>query len=154
MNELITLEINGERHEIAVEPSESLLQILRNRLRLIGTKRGCDSGGCGCCTVHVEGKAVYSCMVFARSLNNRKVTTIEGLAQGRELDPLQTAFIEEGAVQCGYCTCGMIMTAKEFLATEEAPDDEQIRHAIAGNLCRCTGYNKIVEAIKVAGVNR
>ncbi len=154
MNELITLEINGERHEIAVEPSESLLQILRNRLRLIGTKRGCDSGGCGCCTVHVEGRAVYSCMVFARSLNNRKVTTIEGLAKGRELDPLQTAFIEEGAVQCGYCTCGMIMTAKEFLATEEAPDDEQIRHAIAGNLCRCTGYNKIVEAIKVAGANR
>jgi carbon-monoxide dehydrogenase small subunit len=154
MSKLITFEINGELHELSVEPWESLLQVLRNQALLIGTKRGCDSGGCGCCTVHVDGKAVYSCMVFASSLQNCKVTTIEGLAQGGELDPLQTAFIEEGAVQCGYCTCGMIMTAKEFLALEEQPDDEQIRHAIAGNLCRCTGYNKIVEAIKVAGANR
>ncbi len=150
MKKLVTLEINGKSYELAVEPSESLLQILRKQTHLIGTKRGCDSGGCGCCTVHLDGKAVYSCMVFARSLENHKVTTIEGLAQGNELDPLQTAFIEEGAVQCGYCTCGMIMTAKEFLATEEQPDEEQIRHAIAGNLCRCTGYHKIVEAIKVA----
>jgi len=154
MNKSVTLEINGEIHELAVEPSKTLLQILRDEMRLIGTKRGCDSGGCGCCTVHVDGKAVYSCMVFASSLQNRKVTTIEGLGQGGELDPLQTAFIEEGAVQCGYCTCGMIMTAKEFLATEEQPDEEQIRHAIAGNLCRCTGYSKIVEAIKTAGVSR
>jgi aerobic-type carbon monoxide dehydrogenase small subunit (CoxS/CutS family) len=154
MNELVTLEINGERHELAVQPSETLLEVLRNRMRLIGSKRGCDSGGCGCCTVHVDGKAVYSCMVFARSLQNRKVTTIEGLVQDGELDPLQTAFIEEGAVQCGYCTCGMIMTAKEFLAKEEQPDEQQIRHAIAGNLCRCTGYHKIVEAIKVAGASR
>ena len=154
MNELVTLEINGERHELAVAPSETLLEVLRNQMRLIGSKRGCDSGGCGCCTVHVDGKAVYSCMVFARSLQNRKVTTIEGLVQDGELDPLQTAFIEEGAVQCGYCTCGMIMTAKEFLATEEQPDEQQIRHAIAGNLCRCTGYHKIVEAIKMAGASR
>ena len=154
MNELVTLEINGERHELAVEPSETLLEVLRNQMRLIGSKRGCDSGGCGCCTVHVDGKAVYSCMVFARSLQNRKVTTIEGLVQDGELDPLQTAFIEEGAVQCGYCTCGMIMTAKEFLATAEQPDEQQIRHAISGNLCRCTGYHKIVEAIKMAGASR
>jgi aerobic-type carbon monoxide dehydrogenase small subunit (CoxS/CutS family) len=154
MKKPVTLEINGQRQELAVEPSETLLQVLRTQTRLIGTKRGCDSGGCGCCTVHVDGKAVYSCMVFARSLQNRKITTIEGLAKDGELDPLQTAFIEEGAVQCGYCTCGMIMTAKEFLATEEQPGDEQIRHAIAGNLCRCTGYSKIVEAIKVAGSNR
>ena len=154
MDKTITLEINGERHEIAVAPSETLLQILRDKLRLIGAKRGCDSGGCGCCTVHVDGKAVYSCMTFARSLENRKVTTIEGLSQYGELDPLQTAFIEEGAVQCGYCTCGMIMSAKEFLGTVEQPDEEQIRHAIAGNLCRCTGYHKIVKAIMVAGANR
>jgi aerobic-type carbon monoxide dehydrogenase small subunit (CoxS/CutS family) len=154
MNELVTLEINGKRHELAVEPSETLLQVLRNQMRLIGSKRGCDSGGCGCCTVHVDGKAVYSCMVFARSLQNRKVTTIEGLVKDGELDPLQTAFIEEGAVQCGYCTCGMIMTAKEFLATEDQPDEQQIRHAISGNLCRCTGYHKIVEAIKIAGASR
>jgi aerobic-type carbon monoxide dehydrogenase small subunit (CoxS/CutS family) len=154
MNELVTLEINGKRHELAVAPSETLLQVLRNQMRLIGSKRGCDSGGCGCCTVHVDGKAVYSCMVFARSLQNRKVTTIEGLVKDGELDPLQTAFIEEGAVQCGYCTCGMIMTAKEFLATEDQPDEQQIRHAISGNLCRCTGYHKIVEAIKIAGASR
>jgi len=154
MNEIVTLEINGKRREITVEPSETLLEVLRNQMRLIGSKRGCDSGGCGCCTVHVDGKAVYSCMVFARSLQNRKVTTIEGLVQDGELDPLQTAFIEEGAVQCGYCTCGMIMTAKEFLARQEQPDEQQIRHAISGNLCRCTGYQKIVEAIKIAGASR
>ena len=154
MKKLITLEINSELHEVAVNPAESLLQILRDKLGLIGAKRGCDSGGCGCCTVHVDDKAVYSCMVFAHSLQDRKVTTIEGIAQGGDLDPLQTAFIEEGAVQCGYCTCGVIMTAKEFLATEQKPDEEQIRHAIAGNLCRCTGYHKIVEAIKVASDSR
>ena len=154
MKKLVTLEINGKHCELAVEPSQTLLQILRKELRLVGAKRGCDSGGCGCCTVHVDGKSVYSCMVFAGSLDNRKVTTIEGLGQGSELDPLQTAFIEEGAVQCGYCTCGMIMSAKEFLATEDSPDEQQIRNAIAGNLCRCTGYHKIVEAIKVAGTSR
>lgn len=150
MRKLVTFDINGESHELAVDPADSLLQILRDKVGLIGAKRGCDSGGCGCCTVHVDGKAVYSCMVFANSLQDRKVTTIEGLPRDGKLDPLQTAFIEEGAVQCGYCTCGMIMTAKEFLATQDAPDEDQIRHAIAGNLCRCTGYHKIVEAIKVA----
>ena len=153
MHKSITLEINGERRELAVKPFETLLQVLRRLTGLSGTKRGCDSGGCGCCTVHVDGKAVYSCLVFARSLQDRKVTTIEGLVQGGELDPLQTAFIEEGAVQCGYCTCGMIMTAKEFLATEDQPDEAQIRQAIAGNLCRCTGYTKIIDAIKVAGAS-
>jgi carbon-monoxide dehydrogenase small subunit len=149
----ITLEINGAAQQLEVAPSETLLQVLRDRLRLIGAKRGCDSGGCGCCTVHVDGKAVYSCMTFAGSLQDRKVTTIEGLSSGSELDPLQLAFVEEGAVQCGYCTCGMIMSAKEFLATNEQPDEDQIRHAIAGNLCRCTGYTKIVNAIKVAGTS-
>lgn len=150
MKKLVTFDINGESHELAVDPADSLLWILRDKVGLIGAKRGCDSGGCGCCTVHVDGKAVYSCMVFANSLQGRKVTTIEGLSEGGELDPLQTAFIEEGAVQCGYCTCGMIMTAKEFLATADQPDEDQIRHAIAGNLCRCTGYHKIVKAIKMA----
>jgi carbon-monoxide dehydrogenase small subunit len=153
MKKLITLEINGERHELAVEPAETLLKVLRDKAGLVGAKRGCDSGGCGCCTVHVDDKAVYSCMVFAHSLQNRKVTTIEGLSRDGALDPLQTAFIEEGAVQCGYCTCGMIMSAKELLAAESEPDEEQIRHAIAGNLCRCTGYHKIVAAIKAAAAN-
>jgi len=151
MSQLVKFEINGERHEIEAEPGETLLQVLRKRLGLIGTKRGCDSGGCGCCTVHVDGKAVYSCMVFVQSLQDRTVTTIEGLAHDGKLDELQTAFIEKGAVQCGYCTCGMIMTAKEFLASVAQPDEDQIRHAIAGNLCRCTGYQKIVEAIQAAG---
>jgi aerobic-type carbon monoxide dehydrogenase small subunit (CoxS/CutS family) len=154
MKKLVTLEINGKHHELAVEPFETLLQVLRKETHLKGTKRGCDSGGCGCCTVHVDGKAVYSCMVFAGSLQDRKVTTIEGLSNGSELDPLQTAFVEQGAVQCGYCTCGMIMTAKELLATEDRLDEEQIRHGIAGNLCRCTGYTKIVDAIKKAGASR
>jgi aerobic-type carbon monoxide dehydrogenase small subunit (CoxS/CutS family) len=154
MEKRVTIEVNGKRHELEVAPNETLLQVLRDRLLLIGAKRGCDSGGCGCCTVHVDGMAVYSCMKFARSLHGSEVTTIEGLAPNGELDPLQTAFVEEGAVQCGYCTCGIIMSAKEFLATAEDPDEDQIRHAIAGNLCRCTGYHKIVKAIKAAGTAR
>lgn len=154
MKKIINLDINGERHELAVEPADTLLKVLREQAGLVGAKRGCDSGGCGCCTVHVDGRAVYSCMVFAQSLGNRRITTIEGLTQDQSLDPLQTAFIEEGAVQCGYCTCGMVMSAKELLVTTQEPDEDQIRHAIAGNLCRCTGYHKIVKAIKVAAANR
>ena len=150
MSQLITLEVNGDTVEVAVQPNETLMNVLRDKLELIGTKRGCDTGGCGCCTVHVDGKAVYSCMQFAMSLQGKKITTIEGLADGAELDPLQQAFIDTGAVQCGYCTCGIIMAAKQFLATEKNPDDDQIRHAIAGNLCRCTGYTKIIDAIKLA----
>jgi carbon-monoxide dehydrogenase small subunit len=154
MKKTITLQINGKQHEVAVEPYETLLQVLRNQAHLRGTKRGCDSGGCGCCTVHLDGKAVYSCMIFASSLQGRKVTTIEGLPRGKEPDPLQAAFVEAGAVQCGYCTCGIIMTAKELLAGNEPLDETQIRHGIAGNLCRCTGYTKIVDAIKTADASR
>jgi carbon-monoxide dehydrogenase small subunit len=150
MKKLIQLEINGDTHELAVSPDESLLGVLRNHLDLIGPKRGCDSGGCGCCTVQVDGKAVYSCMMYAVSVQGMKVTTIEGLIQGSELDPLQQAFIDAGAVQCGYCTCGIIMAAKELLDTVQNPSEDEIRHAIAGNLCRCTGYQKIVDAIKLA----
>ncbi len=150
MKKLIQLEINGDTHELAVSPDETLLGVLRNHLDLIGPKRGCDSGGCGCCTVQVNGKAVYSCMMYAVSVQGMKVTTIEGLIQGSELDPLQQAFIDAGAVQCGYCTCGIIMAAKELLDTVQNPSEDEIRHAIAGNLCRCTGYQKIVDAIKLA----
>lgn len=150
MSQLITFEVNGEAVEVAVAPNDTLMNVLRDKLELIGTKRGCDTGGCGCCTVHVDGKAVYSCMQFAMSLQGKKITTVEGLADGAKLDPLQQAFIDAGAVQCGYCTCGIIMTAKQLLATEKNPDDDQIRHAIAGNLCRCTGYTKIIDAIKLA----
>ncbi len=150
MKKLIQLEVNGDVHELAVSPDETLLGVLRNHLDLIGPKRGCDSGGCGCCTVDVDGKAVYSCMMYAVSVRGRKVTTIEGLARGAELDPIQQAFIDAGAVQCGYCTCGIIMAAKELLDTVKNPSEDEIRHAIAGNLCRCTGYQKIVDAIKLA----
>jgi carbon-monoxide dehydrogenase small subunit len=150
MKKLIQLEVNGDVHELAVSPDETLLGVLRNHLDLIGPKQGCDSGGCGCCTVHVDGKAVYSCMMYAVSAQGGKVTTIEGLARGRELDPIQQAFIDAGAVQCGYCTCGIIMAAKELLDTVKNPSEDEIRHAIAGNLCRCTGYQKIVDAIKLA----
>lgn len=153
MKQLISLEVNGDTHEIAVEADATLLSVLRDNLGLIGTKRGCDSGGCGCCTVHVDGKAMYSCMMYALSAQGRKITTIEGLGSDEKIDPVQDAFVKEGAVQCGYCTCGMIMTAKQLLHDNPHPDEDAIRHGIAGNLCRCTGYHKIVEAIKTAAGN-
>jgi carbon-monoxide dehydrogenase small subunit len=128
--------------------------VLREELGLIGTKKGCDTGGCGCCTVLIDGRAVYSCMVFVMSAEGRKITTIEGLRKDGKLDPVQEAFIQTGAVQCGYCTCGMIMAAKAFLSSHRSPDDQQIRQGIAGNLCRCTGYQKIVEAVRLVSANR
>ena len=150
MKQIAALHINGEIHEVGVEPGDTLLRALRERIGMIGTKRGCDSGGCGCCTVLVDGKAMYSCMTFALSLVGKKITTIEGLATDGKLNPLQEAFVEAGAVQCGYCTCGMILAAQQLLNTTPNPTEHEIRHAIAGNLCRCTGYHKIVEAIKLA----
>jgi carbon-monoxide dehydrogenase small subunit len=151
MKKLIELQVNGESHELAVEADETLLQVLRNRLDLIGPKKGCDSGGCGCCSVHVDGRVVYACMTYAVGAQGKAVTTIEGVAPGGDaLHPLQQAFIDAGAVQCGYCTCGIIMAAKQLLDTVRRPTEDQIRHAIAGNLCRCTGYAKIVEAIRLA----
>lgn len=154
MKQIITLEINDERHEVAVEPSSTLLHVLREDVELFGTKKACDAGGCGCCTVLLDGRAVYSCMVFAMAAQNKKITTIEGLRKDGKLDPLQEAFIQAGAVQCGYCTCGMIMAAKAFLASARSPSDQEIRQAISGNLCRCTGYHKIVDAIRMASTTR
>jgi len=154
MKHLISLEINGELHEVAVEPYATLLQVLREELGLLGTKKGCDSGGCGCCTVLLDGLAVYSCMVFAAAAQGRKITSIEGLSENGKLDPLQESFIQSGAVQCGFCTCGMILAAKAFLSTARSPSDQDIRQSISGNLCRCTGYHKIVDAIRMASVNR
>jgi len=154
MQQVIDLEINGELQEVAVEPQDTLLHLLREELGLIGTKKGCDTGGCGCCTVLVDGRAVYACMVFVMSAQGKKITTIEGLQRDGKLDPVQEAFIQAGAVQCGYCTCGMIMAAKAFLSTHQSPSDQQIRQGIAGNLCRCTGYQKIVDAVRLASSNR
>jgi carbon-monoxide dehydrogenase small subunit len=151
MKKLITLQVNGDSHDLAVEADDSLLNVLRNQLELTGPKKGCDSGGCGCCSVQVDGRVVYSCMMYAVGAQGRAITTIEGLGSSSDdLHPLQQAFIDAGAVQCGYCTCGIIMAAKQLLDGVKSPTDEQIRHAIAGNLCRCTGYAKIVDAIKLA----
>ncbi len=150
MKQLVNLKINGEQHEIAISPDATLLKVLRDELGLLGTKRGCDTSACGCCTVHLDGKAVYACVVYAMSAQDSEITTIEGLGSNGELDPLQDAFIQAGAVQCGFCTCGMIMSAKQLLDEVPNPDEDQIRQSIAGNLCRCTGYTKIVDAIKMA----
>ena len=143
----IHLTLNGRPTEVRVEPNETLVDVIRDRLALTGTKKGCDAGDCGCCTVILDGKAVNSCLVLAVEADGRIVETVEGLAQGERLHPLQQAFLDYGAVQCGYCTPGMLLSAKALL--DEKPDagEEDVRTAISGNLCRCTGYVKIVEAV-------
>lgn len=148
--ELLVITVNEEVHEIAVKPNDTLLEVLREKLGLVGTKEGCGLGECGACTVLIDGRPMLSCLTLALDAFGRHITTIEGLAPGEGLDPLQEAFVNHGAVQCGYCTPGMILTAKELLQREERPTAQQIREAIAGNLCRCTGYVKIVEAIQAA----
>jgi len=145
--------VNGKEYEIPREPWRTLLDVLRYELRLTGTKEGCGTGSCGSCTVLLDGKAVNSCLVFAAEVEGKEVTTIEGLAQPGKLHPLQQAFIDEGAVQCGFCTPGMILAAKALLDSNPHPDERQIREAIAGNLCRCTGYDRIVRAIMTAADN-
>lgn len=135
---------------MSVSPFERLNDVLRQGLGLTGTKRGCDTGGCGACTVIVDGKSVYSCLMPAMQAEGRKITTIEGLAKGAELDPLQEAMIKRGGIQCGFCTPGIIMSAKALLASNAEPTNAEIREALAGNLCRCTGYVKILEAITSA----
>jgi len=150
MKKLIELTVNGERHEVAVTPDASLLNVLRGDLALVGPKKGCDAGSCGCCSVQVDGKVVYSCMTYAVGAQGKEITTVEGIGRPDDLHPLQQAFIDAGAVQCGYCTSGILMAAKQLLETTPHPDETTIRHAIAGNLCRCTGYTKIVDAIKLA----
>lgn len=141
------IRVNGNSYEIEVEPHRTLSDVLRYRLGLTGTKEGCGTGSCGSCTVLIDGQAVNSCLVFIAEAEGKEITTIEGLSWGGELHPLQQAFMDEGAVQCGFCTPGMILTAKAFLDSNPNPNESQIREAIAGNLCRCTGYEKIVRAI-------
>jgi carbon-monoxide dehydrogenase small subunit len=144
----VKFRVNGEQKELDASPTKSLLDVVREDLLLTGTKRGCDSGECGACTVIMNGKAVNSCLVLATELEGAEITTIEGLGKDvHELDPLQKAFIEKGAVQCGFCTPGIIMTAKAFLDLNPQPTEDEVRDAISGNLCRCTGYAKIVKAI-------
>ncbi len=146
----IKLEVNGENHEREVEPRMTLLDFIRNELNLTGTKEGCGEGDCGACTVVVDGSAVNACLMLAVEADRKEVLTIEGVADGDNLHPLQQAFIENGAIQCGFCTPGMILSAKTFLENNPRPTEQEVRVAIAGNLCRCTGYDKIVKSILAA----
>jgi carbon-monoxide dehydrogenase small subunit len=146
----ITVTVNGAKREAAVEPRELLVYFLRDRLSLTGTHVGCDTSQCGACTIHLNGRAVKSCTIFAVQANGAEITTIEGLARGDALHPVQEGFREKHGLQCGYCTPGMIMTAVHLLETNPSPTEDEIKHALDGNLCRCTGYVNIVESIKWA----
>lgn len=150
MKTIIKVNINGEPVEMAVEPNTTLLAFIREQVGLTGVKHGCGLGDCGACTVIMDGKPVNSCLVLAVQANGRDVITIEGLAQNGRLHPIQRSFVDNGAIQCGFCTPGMILSAKALLDKNPKPSEEQIRRAISGNLCRCTGYQKIVEAIQEA----
>jgi carbon-monoxide dehydrogenase small subunit len=152
VTEQISLVVNGVRRDVAVEPRRLLVQVIREDLGLTGTHVGCDTTQCGACTVHLDGQAVKSCTILAVQADGGTVTTIEGMASGEELHPLQNAFWENHGLQCGFCTPGMIMAAADLLATNSDPDDQEIRHAIEGNICRCTGYQNIVTSIKAAAV--
>ncbi len=153
MSQHISLVVNGERREAEVEPRRMLVQVLREDLNLTGTHIGCDTSQCGACTVHVDGLAVKSCTMLAVQADGSSVTTIEGLAAADgTLHPLQTAFWEQHGLQCGFCTPGMIMAAAELIGHNPDPTDDEIRHAIEGNFCRCTGYHNIVAAVREAAV--
>ena len=150
MRTLITLHVNGERHEIAVQPHHTLLEVLREDIGLIGTKHGCELGECGACTVLLDGVPVLSCLVLPLEVQGSGITTIEGLEQQGKLHPLQETFAELGAAQCGYCTPGMLLAGAALLKAHPQPTREQTKEALAGNLCRCTGYTKIYEAVDAA----
>jgi carbon-monoxide dehydrogenase small subunit len=140
--------VNEEPYEVLIKPSETLMHVLREKLGLTGAKHGCDTGKCGACTVLIDGKLVRSCLTFAISVQNREITTIEGLVKNGDLHPIQKAFINHGAVQCGFCTPGMILLTKAFLEENPRPTEDEIRKALSANICRCTGYVKIIEAIQ------
>lgn len=147
MKQLMRFTINGEIYEDEIDVRRTLLEALRENFGLTGTKRACNEGECGVCTVLLDNKPVASCLVLAVEAQDKVIETVEGVATDDELHPLQQAFLDHGAFQCGFCTPGMLMTAKGFLAENPRPTEEEIRHGIAGNLCRCSGYNKYVEAI-------
>jgi carbon-monoxide dehydrogenase small subunit len=149
----LELTVNGERHRIGVDPQRTLLEVLHDDLHLTGTKYGCGEGECGACTVIVDGRSIMSCLILALAVDGRSVLTIEGLSEGRVLSRLQTSFLEKGAAQCGYCTPGVIMSAKALLDENPNPTGEEVRESMEGNLCRCTGYAKIVEAVLAASRN-
>ena len=147
----IHLTVNGEEHEVDdVWEGESLLYVLRERMGLPGSKNACEQGECGSCSIYMDGALVCACLVLAAQANGRDVTTVEGLAGNGDLHPIQAAFVEAGAVQCGFCTPGLIMATHELLGRNPAPADEEVREALAGNLCRCTGYEKILDAVRIS----
>jgi len=150
MKQLINLTINDKKYEVAVDSNLTLLDLLRYRLGLTGAKKGCELGDCGACAVIMDGKPVNSCLVLAVSANGKNITTIEGLEDENGLHPLQKSFVEKGAIQCGFCTSGMILSGKTLLDKNPNPTEKEVRSAISGNLCRCTGYQKIIEAVQSA----
>jgi carbon-monoxide dehydrogenase small subunit len=150
MKQLMRFNVNGVIYEEEIDHRRTLLEVLRENLGLLGTHKGCDEGQCGACTVLIDGKAVNSCLVLAISVQGKKIITIEGLAQGEKLHPVQEAFVESGAIQCGFCSPGMIMVTKAFLDEHPNPTEEEAKRAISGNLCRCTGYFQIIDAVMKA----
>jgi carbon-monoxide dehydrogenase small subunit len=153
MKRSITLKVNGTSRAVDVEPRALLVHVLRDDLNLTGTHVGCDTSQCGACTVHLDGRAVKSCTVLAVQAEGREITTIEGLGTAANLHPVQAAFWEKHGLQCGFCTPGVIMTAADFLSTHKNPTEAEIRHALEGNYCRCTGYQNIVDAVKTAAAS-
>ena len=154
MKQLLRIRVNGEDYEVFIEPWKSLADVLRDELNLTGVKIGCNEGQCGSCTVLIDGKPVKSCLVLAPMVNGKEILTIEGLAKDGRLHPLQEAFIKHFAVQCGFCTPGFILAAKGLLDENPDPTEEEVRKWLAGNLCRCTGYVKIIEAVLAAAESR
>ncbi len=152
MKKLIQCTVNGEEHAVLADPRDTLLELLRDRLELTGTKEGCSNGNCGTCTVLVDGEPVNACLMLAVEAPGHEIVTIEGISGGAELSPIQEALVDHGGTQCGFCTPGIVMSAKALLDANPRPTEAEIRHAIAGNLCRCTGYDKIVRAIAAAAV--
>ncbi len=148
--QLIELRVNGRNYELAVEPNALLLDVLRNQLNLTGSKRGCDDSSCGACTVQMDGVPMLSCTLLAASVQGAEITTVEGLAQHGSLAAIQKAYGDWGGAQCGFCTPGFMMTVSALMAANPNPTDDEIRHALSGNLCRCTGYEQMFQAIKAA----
>jgi carbon-monoxide dehydrogenase small subunit len=148
--EQITIYVNGRTHELLVKPSASLLDVIRENLGLTGAKEGCGVGECGACTVIMDGETVNACLILAVEANGRQITTIEGLAKGEELHPIQQAFVDVGGLQCGFCTPGMVLSTKALLDRNPNPSDDEIRKGLEGNFCRCTGYTKIIASVRDA----
>lgn len=154
MKTLVTCTVNAEEHTVLADTRDTLLDLLRDRIGLTGTKEGCGNGNCGSCTVIVDGAAVNACLVLAREAPGRDIVTIEGLSLGGKLQPIQQALVEHGGTQCGFCTPGIVLSAKVLLDSNPNPTTHDVRHAIAGNICRCTGYDKIVDAVMAAAATR